>query len=172
MIIPSSRDDDLGVDHIIRSPATPSLFMARDRTKSRFFHTTIVKDCGLNMFLATMTSSSSSSPSPPGADSPESTDTLANGGFVTVAAVCWLLLNAVIALCLVWSKNLKRAKKVARNEALELSAGDLPAELKEDGIHDLDLPPLELTEDTFHEMFVPPVELSGDLWPELDGRPS
>lgn len=89
-----------------------------------------------------------------------------------MAAVCWLLLNMIIALCLVWAENLKRAKKVARNEALELSAGDLPAELKEDGIHELALPPLELTEDTFHEMFVPPVELSGDLWPELDGRPS
>lgn len=45
-------------------------------------------------------------------------------------------------------------------------------ELKEDGLHELDIALPVLNEDTFHEIFVPPVELSGDMWPELHGRPS
>lgn len=44
MIIPSPRDDVSGVDNIERSsPATASSFMARDRTNSQFFHTTILE---------------------------------------------------------------------------------------------------------------------------------
>lgn len=74
-----------------------------------------------------------------------------------------------MALCLVWAEHIKKAKRVAREKSLELPAGDIPAELKEDGIHELDFAPPELNEDTFHEMFVPPVELTGDFWPELNG---
>ncbi|MCJ1267781.1 hypothetical protein MMC22_007667 [Lobaria immixta] len=107
-----------------------------------------------------------------GADLQVPTESSANLGYLTTAAISWLILNWIIALCLVHAENRKKGKKVARNEALELPAGDIPAELKEDGLHELDIALPELNEDTFHEMFVPPVELSGDMWPELQGRPS
>lgn len=87
-------------------------------------------------------------------------------------AISSLILNWIIAFCLVRAENRKKGKKVARYEALELPAGDMPVELKEDGLHELDIALPELNEDTFHEMFVSPVELSGDMWPELHGRPS
>lgn len=58
--------------------------------------------------------------------------------------------------------------KVARKTALELPAGDVPVELKEDGLNELSIALPELSEDVFHEMFVPPIELSGNMWPELD----
>lgn len=193
MIITSSRGEVSSVGHIKRgSPVAALLFIARDITKSGFFHT-IVRGCALNMSLAPITSSSSSSSSPShlgtdlslstdyptnfenvtiGADLPVPTESSANLGYLTTAAISWLILNWIIALCLVHAENRKKGRKVARNEALELPAGDMPAELKEDGLHELDIALPELNEDTFHEMFVPPVELSGDMWPELQGRPS
>lgn len=176
MIIASSRGEVSSVGHIKRgSPVAASLFIARDITKTP------------------ITSSSSSSSSPShlgtdlslstdyptnfenvtiGADLPVPTESSANLGYLTTAAISWLILNWIIALCLVHAENRKKGRKVARNEALELPAGDMPAELKEDGLHELDIALPELNEDTFHEMFVPPVELSGDMWPELQGRPS
>lgn len=74
----------------------------------------------------------------------------------------------IIALCLLLAENVKRVKKVARKTTPDLSAGDIPVELRGDGWYELGFAPPELKEDTFHEMFVPPIELSGDLWPELD----
>ena len=80
----------------------------------------------------------------------------------------------IIALCLVWAESVRKGKKmkVARKTALELPAGDVPVELKEDGLHELSIALPELGEDVFHEMFVPPIELSGNMWPELDVQPS
>lgn len=123
------------------------------------------------MFLASVESNLSSAPSLLRTDSPASTDPSGNLGILSIAAVSWLMLNMLIALCLVWAERLKKAKKVARQKAIELPAGDVPAELKEDSRQELDTAPPELNEDTFHEMFAPPTELNGDFWPELDGRP-
>lgn len=144
--------------------------------------------------LAPGTSSSSPSPSPLGTDLSGSPDYSTNfgivpkdgdlpartksspsAGYIITVAVCWIALNSFIALCLVWARNRKKAsrkkcKKAARKNALELPAGDIPAELQDDGLYELDIALPELNEDTFHEMFVPPLELSGDMWPELDGR--
>lgn len=72
-------------------------------------------------------------------------------------------------MCLVWAGHIKKARRVAEEKALELPAGDIPAELKEDGIHELGSATPELNEDIFHEMFVLPVELTGDFWPEMNG---
>lgn len=172
-IVLSLRDDVSVGDHMgRRSAALEYSFMARDITKSQIFHTTVVKDFGLNRFLATITSSSSSSPSPSGADSSAPTGNSASFGFLSIAALGWLILNVIIALCLILAENVKRVKKVARKPALELPAEDIPVELRGDGRYELDFAPPELKEDTFHEMFVPPIELSGDLWPELDAPTS
>lgn len=124
------------------------------------------------MYLATITPSLSSSPSTTDADSAVETQASANIGIVTISALCWLILNGIVALCLVWAGHIKKARRVAEEKALELPAGDISAELKEDGIHELGSATPELNEDTFHEMFVLPVELTGDFWPEMNGWPS
>lgn len=137
--------------------------------------------------LAPGTSSSSPSPSPPGTDLSGSPDYSTNfgivpkdgdlpartksspsAGYIITVAVCWITLNSFIALCLVWARKRKKAsrkksKKAARKNALELPAGDIPAELQEDSLYELDIALPELNEDTCHEMFVPPLELSGDM---------
>ncbi|MCJ1426117.1 hypothetical protein MMC29_004019 [Sticta canariensis] len=172
-IVPLLRDDVSVGDHMGKKSAPlGSLFMARDITKSQLLHTTVVKDFGPNRFLATIIPNSSSSPSPSGADSSTPTGNSASFGFLAIAALGWLILNATIALCLLLAENVKRVKKVARKPALELPAGDIPVELRGDGRYELGFAPPELKEDTFHEMFVPPIELGGDLWPELDAPTS
>lgn len=82
-----------------------------------------------------------------------------------------LIVNGIIALCLVWSRSSKGTKGTkAKSLGLlhELPGPMISVELKENCRHEVGFPPAELKGDTFHEMHVMPAELRASLLPELD----
>ncbi len=93
---------------------------------------------------------------------------------VTLMGVSFVVLNGIIALCLVGAKDCQRSRHAAvlLQTSLELPASNeiSSMELKGGPLLEAYCPPAELHHDAVYEMYVLPGEVTGDSsWPELDG---
>ena len=87
---------------------------------------------------------------------------------IGIASFLLLIVNGIIALCLVWSRSSRGTKAKSLDPLHKLPGPMIPVELKEECRYEVGCPPTELKEDIFNEMHVMPAELWASLLPELD----